>query len=204
MAGLEIWGPKGGRRIVELLDDRYVVGKADDADIVLTDDSTVSAAHAMVELIGQRWYVKDLDSRNGTTVNKDRILGERALRDRDELVLGKTRVVYFAQQARHDPTTDVIAPAPKLTKRQHEVVVALCRPLLSGDPFTPPTPVREMAQELYVTVAAVRENLSRLYLLFDVPLEGDRRVQLANEAVRRGAVTAKDIEDADKQAGRSR
>ena len=204
MAGLEIWGPKGGRRIVELLDDRYVVGKADDADIVLTDDSTVSAAHAMVELIGQRWYVKDLDSRNGTTVNKDRILGERALRDRDELVLGKTRVVYFAQQARHDPTTDVIAPAPKLTKRQHEVVVALCRPLLSGDPFTPPTPVREMAQELYVTVAAVRENLSRLYLLFDVPLEGDRRVQLANEAVRRGAVTAKDIEDADKHAGRSR
>ena len=204
MAGLEIWGPKGGRRIVELLDDRYVVGKADDADIVLTDDSTVSAAHAMVELIGQRWYVKDLDSRNGTTVNKDRILGERALRDRDELVLGKTRVVYFAQQARRDPTTDVIAPAPKLTKRQHEVVVALCRPLLSGDPFTPPTPVREMAQELYVTVAAVRENLSRLYLLFDVPLEGDRRVQLANEAVRRGAVTAKDIEDADKQAGRSR
>ena len=204
MAGLEIWGPRGGRRIVELIDDRYVVGKADDADIVLTDDSTVSAAHAMVELIGQRWYVKDLDSRNGTTVNKDRILGERALRDRDELVLGKTRVVYFAQQARHDPTTDVIAPAPKLTKRQHEVVVALCRPLLSGDPFTPPTPVREMAQELYVTVAAVRENLSRLYLLFDVPLEGDRRVQLANEAVRRGAVTAKDIEDADKQAGRSR
>ena len=203
MAGLDIWAV-GGRRIVELVDGRYVIGKADDADIVLTDDSTVSAAHAMVELIGQRWYVKDLDSRNGTTVNKDRILGERALRDRDELVLGKTRVVYFAQQARHDPTTDVIAPAPKLTKRQHEVVVALCRPLLSGDPFTPPTPVREMAQELYVTVAAVRENLSRLYLLFDVPLEGDRRVQLANEAVRRGAVTAKDIEDADKQAGRSR
>ena len=204
MAGLEIWGPKGGRRIVELLDDRYVVGKADDTDIVLTDDPTVSAAHAMVERIGQRWYVKDLQARNGTVVNKEHILGEQPLRDRDELVLGKTRIVFFAQQARHDPTTDVIAPAPKLTKRQHEVVVALCRPLLSGDPFTPPTPVREMAQELFVTVAAVRENLSRLYNLFDIPLDGDRRVQLANEAVRRGAVSAKDIEDADKQAGRSR
>ena len=125
MAGLEIWGPRGGRRIVELIDDRYVVGKADDADIVLTDDSTVSAAHAMVERIGQRWYVKDLQARNGTVVNKERILGEQPLRDRDELVLGKTRIVYFAQQARRDPTTDVIAPAPKLTKRQHEVLVAL-------------------------------------------------------------------------------
>ncbi len=204
MAGLEIWGPRGGRRIVELIDDRYVVGKADDADIVLTDDSTVSAAHAMVERIGQRWYVKDLQARNGTVVNKERILGEQPLRDRDELVLGKTRIVYFAQQARRDPTTDVIAPAPKLTKRQHEVLVALCRPLLSGDPFTPPTPVREMKDELFVTVAAVRENLSRLYGLFDIPLDGDRRVQLANEAVRRGAVTVKDIEDADKRAGRAR
>ena len=112
MAGLEIWGPRGGRRIVELIDDRYVVGKADDADIVLTDDSTVSAAHAMVERIGQRWYVKDLQARNGTVVNKERILGEQPLRDRDELVLGKTRIVYFAQQARRDPTTDVIRRRP--------------------------------------------------------------------------------------------
>jgi hypothetical protein len=197
MAGLEIWAPKGGRRIVELLDERYVLGKADDADIVLTEDTTVSAAHAMVQRIGQRWYVHDLNSRNGTTVNKERIIGERALRDRDELVLGKSRVVFFAQQARHDPTTDVIAPAPKLTKRQHEVLVALCRPLLSGDAFTPPTPVREMTAELFVSVAAVRENLGRLYVLFDIPQEGDRRVQLANEAVRRGAVTVKDIEEAD-------
>ena len=61
-----------------------------------------------------------------------------------------------------------------------------------------------MKDELFVTVAAVRENLSRLYVLFDIPLDGDRRVQLANEAVRRGAVTVKDIEDADKRAGRAR
>ena len=204
MAGLEIWGPKGGRRIVELVDERYVMGKADDADIELTDDTTVSAAHAMVQRIGQRWYVHDLNSRNGTTVNKERIIGERALRDRDELVLGKTRVVFFAEQARHDPTTDVIAPAPKLTTRQHQVLIALCRPLLDGDAFTPPTPVRDMKAELFVTTAAVRENLSRLYTLFDIPQEGDRRVQLANEAVRRGAVTVKDIEEADTQAERGR
>ena len=198
MAGLEIWAPKGGRRIVELVDERYVIGKADDADVVLTDDSTVSAAHAMVERIGKRWYLRDLNARNGTYVNKSRIVGEQALRDRDELVLGKTRVVYFAQEARRDPTTDAIAPAPKLTERQHEVLVALCRPMLSGDTFTPPTPVREMAQELFVTLAAVRENLNRLYDKFDIVREGgDRRVQLANEAIRRGAVTRKDIEQTD-------
>ncbi len=61
-----------------------------------------------------------------------------------------------------------------------------------------------MKAELFVTTAAVRENLSRLYTLFDIPQEGDRRVQLANEAVRRGAVTVKDIEEADTQAERGR
>lgn len=198
MAGLEIWAPVGGRRIVELVDGRYVVGKAHDADVMLTDDTTVSAAHAMVERIGKRWYVRDLNARNGTIVNKERIVGERALRDRDELVFGKTRVVFFAQQALPDPTTDVIAPAPKLTERQHEALVALCRPLLSGDPFTPPTPVREMAKQLYKTQAAVRMNLETLYEKFDIPRDaGNRMVLLANEAVRRGAVSMRDIEDAE-------
>ncbi|HEY3673129.1 MAG TPA: FHA domain-containing protein [Acidimicrobiia bacterium] len=196
MAGLEIWAQVGGRRIVELVGERYVIGKADDADIVLTDDSTVSAAHAMIERIGTRWYVRDLNARNGTVVNKERIVGERSLRDRDELVFGKTRVVYFAQQARHDPTTDVIAPAPRLTERQHEALIALCRPLLSGDPFTPPTPVSEMAKQLFKSKAAIRMNLDTLYDKFDIPRDtSNRMVALANEAVRRGAVTLRDIED---------
>jgi hypothetical protein len=198
MATLDIWAPVGGRRTVELVEGRYVIGKGDDADLVLTDDSTVSAAHAMVERIGKRWYVRDLNARNGTVVNKERIVGERALRDRDELVLGKTKLVFFAQQPRHDPTTDVIAPAPKLTERQHEALVALCSPLLSGDPFTPPTPVREMAKQLFKTQAAVRMNLETLYDKFDIPRDANNRmVALANEAVRRGAVTMRDIEDAD-------
>jgi len=198
MAGLEIWAPKGGRRIVELMDDRYVLGKADDADVVLTDDTTVSGAHAMVERIGRRWYVRDLQARNGTVVNKERILGERPLRDRDELVLGKTRLVFFAQEARHDPTTDVIAPAPRLSDTLHGVLVELCRPCLAGDTFTPPTPVREIAKNLIKTRAAVQQNLDTLYLKFDIPPGTDRRVQLANEAIRRGAVTLKDIEDAER------
>ena len=194
MAGLEIWGPQG-RTIVELTDARYVVGKAADADVVLTGDSTVSAVHAMLERVGQRWFIKDLKSRNGTIVNGERLVGEQALRDRDELVLGKSRLVFFAQQARRDPTTDVISPAPDLTRRQRDVLVEVCRPLLSGDPFTQPTPVREVAGRLYVTVAAVRQNLDKLYDKFEIHAgEGNRLVRLANEAVQRGAVTAKDVE----------
>ncbi len=194
MAGLEIWGPQG-RTIVELVDARYVIGKADDADVVLTGDTTVSAVHAMLERVGRRWFVKDLQARNGTIVNGERLLGEQALRDRDELVLGKSRLVFFAHEARRDPTTDVLSPAPELTKRQRDVLVEVCRPLLSGDPFTQPTPVREVAERLFVTVAAVRQNLDKLYDKFEIHSgDGNRLVRLANEAVQRGAVTAKDVE----------
>ena len=44
-------------------------------------------------------------------------------------------------------------------------------------------------QPLYVTEAAVKQHLQNLYDKFSIPTEGDRRVRLANEALRRGAVT---------------
>jgi DNA-binding NarL/FixJ family response regulator len=46
-----------------------------------------------------------------------------------------------------------------------------------------------MAGELFVTEAAVKQHLQNLYDKFAIPTEGDRRVRLANESIRRGAVT---------------
>ena len=52
-----------------------------------------------------------------------------------------------------------------------------------------------MAGELYVTEAAVKQHLQNLYDKFAIPTEGDRRVRLANEALRRGAVTLAQLRD---------
>ena len=60
---------------------------------------------------------------------------------------------------------------------------------VSDDPFPEPASVRKMAGELYVTEAAVKQHLQNMYDKFAIPTEGDRRVRLANEALRRGAVT---------------
>jgi len=197
MAGLEIWGPRD-RQLVELVDPRYVVGTADDMDIVVTGDGTVSAVHAAIEQIGQRWFVHDLDSRNGTYVNKERLLGERALRDGDEIVMGKSRLVFFAQTARKDPTTDTLAPPPDLTPRQMEILVELCRPRLQGNAFTQPASVRDIAGALFTTAANVKQHLEKLYEKFDIPSYSEnRRVALANEAVQRGAVTMSDLRQSD-------
>jgi hypothetical protein len=46
---------------------------------------------------------------------------------------------------------------------------------------------------LFVTDSAIKQQLGRLYLKFDVEDGPDRRVRLANEALTRGAVRRADL-----------
>jgi FHA domain len=167
------------------------VGTLESNDVVVEADG-VSRVHAVFERFGDTWCVRDLGSRNGTFVNGGRIIGERTLHPGDEIVLGRLRLVF------HGPArgmaTGAIAQAPPLTQRERDVVVALCRPLLTGDAFTEPASIRAIAAELVVSEAAVKQHLSRLYVKFDVGADGERkRVQLANAAVARGAVNLGDL-----------
>jgi DNA-binding NarL/FixJ family response regulator len=77
-----------------------------------------------------------------------------------------------------------------LTARERDVLVALCRPLLDRDMFTEPASTTAIADELVISQAAVKQHLANLYDKFGV-LAGDshRRARLANEALRRGAVS---------------
>jgi ATP/maltotriose-dependent transcriptional regulator MalT len=75
-----------------------------------------------------------------------------------------------------------------MTPRELEVLMVLCRPFVSDDPFPEPASVRQMARELFVTEAAVKQHLQHLYDKYGIQSEGDRRVRLANAAIRLGAV----------------
>ncbi len=166
-------------------------GTVESNDVVV-DAEGVSRVHAVFERFGDTWCVRDLGSRNGTLVNGGRIIGEQALHSGDEVVLGRLRLVF------HGPArgteTAAIAQAPRLTPRERDVLLALCRPLLTGDAFTEPASIRVIAAELVVSEAAVKNHLSRLYVKFDVGAHGERRrVQLANAAVARGAVKLGDL-----------
>src|SRR5437879_4998556 len=128
---LERWGPRG-HDLVMLETERLSIGKSTAADLAL-DDPAVSRFHAAIERVGAVWCIRDLGSTNGTLINGKRLLGDRALRDGDEIVLGRTRLVYRDRAGWSEPSTDGLAPAPALTRREHDVLVELCRPLLSGN-----------------------------------------------------------------------
>lgn len=187
---VEVWG-RSGRELRALDAERMTVGTLDSNDVVV-DGEGVSRVHAAFERFGDAWCVRDLGSRNGTFVNGERVIGERALHAGDEILLGRLRLL-FRGPAR-GPKTAAITQAPPLTPRERDVLVALCRPLLAGDAFTEPASIRAIAAELVVSEAAVKHHLSRLYDKFDVGPHGERkRVQLANAAVARGAVKLGDL-----------
>jgi pSer/pThr/pTyr-binding forkhead associated (FHA) protein len=188
---LEIRKPSG-RELITLSGERVTVGKASTNLVSLEHDSTVSRLHAVLENLGFAWSVRDVGSRNGTYLNGEKISAERILRSGDELRVGKSRLIFWERREADDDSTISAAPAkppPRLTRRELEVLVVLCRPLLSDDPFPEPASVRRMAQELFVTEAAIKQHLQNLYDKFAIPIEGERRVRLANEAIQRGAVT---------------
>ncbi|MDB5310717.1 MAG: rpfG 1 [Gemmataceae bacterium] len=70
---------------------------------IVLDDSSVSRRHAEVRLGTEGWYVRDLESTNGTYVNGVRIgPGEQPIRPRDIVQFGKVAVVVET----NDPNTE--------------------------------------------------------------------------------------------------
>jgi DNA-binding NarL/FixJ family response regulator len=60
--------------------------------------------------------------------------------------------------------------------------------------FTEPAPTRAVAEELVITQAAVKQHLANLYDKFGIaPDDSNRRARLANEALRRGAVSLAEL-----------
>jgi len=85
-------GPNAGARF--LLDaERTTAGRRPESDIFL-DDVTVSRKHAeFVRQADGQFLVRDVGSLNGTYVDRDRI-DEVALKDGDEVQIGKYRLVF--------------------------------------------------------------------------------------------------------------
>src|ERR1700752_1765736 len=198
---LEIWKPSG-RQLITLGGERVTVGKSSTNLVSLNHASTVSRVPAVLENLGFAWSIRDVGSRNGTYLNGEKISAERVLRSGDELRGGKSRLIFWeVKQADEGSVNEATVaaeptqPTPRLTPRELEVLMVLCRPLVSDNPFPEPASVRRMALELFVTDAAIKQHLQNLYDKFAIPSQGDPRVRLANEAIRRGAVTLTMLRD---------
>src|SRR5438132_4986443 len=89
----------------ELAEELITIGRAPENAIVI-DDPSVSSRHAQLELAGETYRLKDLDSTNGTKVNGVPIT-ETVLRFEDRIRFGKI-------EARFEPDVRGSQPLPEL------------------------------------------------------------------------------------------
>lgn len=175
--------------IVRLRPDVTTVGRGSAVDIHL-DHPSVSKLHAEIIRRGPYAYVSDLGlSRHGTRVN-GKLVAQRLLENGDVLSFGtqRCRVGGLPAEATPPECDQSRSAVPELTRREVDVVAALCKPALSADAFVAPATARDIAADLVVTEAAVKQHLLRLYQKLKIAEGPNRRVRLANEVVALGLV----------------
>jgi hypothetical protein len=187
--------------VISLRGEVTTVGRGRGVDIQL-DDPSVSRLHAELIRRGPYVYVVDLGlSRNGTRVN-GRPVARRVLDEGDVLSFGAARCrIGGIPQEDLAEEAELRRAAPELTRRELDVLTSLCRPALSEEAFAMPATAHEIATDLVVTEAAVKQHLLRLYQKFRVPEGPNRRTRLANEVVALGLVRPVPLGDAGESSG---
>ena len=193
---------EGTQRLVGLGDDapaRLSIGRNPSNDVSLPWDEEVSRLHAELERIGGEWTISDDGlSRNGTSSTAS---GSPA-------AFGCATATPSARARRRSPTAvhprrSCRAPrtsAPRgsrvddLPITQRQVLIALARPY-KHDEFAAPATNGQIAQELHLSVDAVKAHLRMLFQRFgieDLP-QNQKRSRLVAEALQSGIVSPREL-----------
>jgi pSer/pThr/pTyr-binding forkhead associated (FHA) protein len=191
---------EGHQKIVSLEDREHLtIGRDPDADISLGWDSQVSRLHAELEWMGGQWTIADDGlSRNGSFLNGERVTGRRRLVDGDALRFGRTQVAFCAPELGRSSTTlvgDDLPVAEALSVAQRRVLVALCRPYKGAPSFATPATNQEIADELVLSVDAIKTHLRVLFQKFGVEHlpQNQKRARLVERALLSGIVSERDL-----------
>jgi hypothetical protein len=174
------------------------VGRLPPSDLLLDWDEQVSRRHARFERVKEGWEVFDDGlSRNGTFLNEQRLSGRCRLKDGDTLRFGTTTVTFHSPQRGQPAAADAAqtAAAVGLSTTQRRVLVALCRPCEPGGAFASPATDQQIAEELFLSIGAVRTHLRVLCAKLGVEQlpQNETRARLVERAFAAGLISERDL-----------
>jgi hypothetical protein len=175
------------------------VGRRDSSDLAFGWDDQVSRLHAQFERVEQDWTIVDDGlSRNGTFVNGERLTGRRRLSDGDTVRFGSTTVTFRSPQTDSQGHTAVASQSPTsvdLSTTQRRVLVSLCRPYKDGGSFATPATNQQIAEELFLSVDAVKTHLRVLFAKFGIEAlpQNQKRMRLVERAFYSGVISERDL-----------
>jgi pSer/pThr/pTyr-binding forkhead associated (FHA) protein len=175
------------------------VGRGEAAGLRLDWDEEVSALHAQIEVVGGECTLLDDGlSRNGSFVGAERVHGRRRLRDGEVLRFGRTTVLY-RRPGEEAPEATVVASevpaAATISPGQRRVLLALCRPFKDGLAFATAPTNQEIADELHLSVDAVKTHMRALFQKLEVENlpQNQKRVAVAERALQSGVVAPREL-----------
>lgn len=89
---------------------RIRIGRSKDADIIL-DDEFASRNHAAVERRGDKFFICDDGSTNGTFVRDGRVNGSKQLCNGDVIKVGETQMAYREESSGQSTTRPIQPPS---------------------------------------------------------------------------------------------
>lgn len=175
------------------------VGRGEAAGLRLDWDEEVSALHAQIEIVGNECTLLDDGlSRNGSFVGEQRVHGRRRLRDGDTLRFGRTAVL-FRRPGEDAPEATVVASevpaAATISPGQRRVLLALCRPYKDGAAFATPPTNQAIAEELHLSVDAVKTHMRALFEKLEVEdlPQNQKRLAVVKRALQSGVIGPRDL-----------
>jgi hypothetical protein len=142
---LEITHPDGRKEIIQIVNERTVIGRGANADIRIKDNR-ISREHCALELKGDKIYVVDLGGSNGTWIGRTKILPNvrEPFPQEETVFIGPARLNHVKSSSQFDPSSDLESQAfsPIVPQRPRQA--------RSGDgngaAAPPPAPVRAAGQ----------------------------------------------------------
>lgn len=138
--------------------DVISIGREDENEVTLPD-RRISRQHAVIEREGDRYFIRDCDSKNGTFVNGELLQGSVALKDGDEISIAMGYTLTFV---------DAGATTPLFFKGHRGVVIddASRQVFVRGQELAPPLSTQQyrLLRLLYEDTGKVvtREEIVRV------------------------------------------
>lgn len=111
------------------------IGRAPDNAVSLAGDSNVSRYHIEIERRGDDFYLIELGSSNGTTVNGERVYEETHLYGGDQILLGGSALIDF--KIEETATAETPATSAPLNSTAESIAPSVSAPPTPAVPETP-------------------------------------------------------------------
>ncbi len=82
--------------IIDKKDYEFSIGRDPEINDIVIEDSSISRRHAIIYKKGERFYIRDNGSTNGTYINDEKITAEAPLSNQDKIKIGGT-ILKFLQ-----------------------------------------------------------------------------------------------------------